>query len=63
MIGRKLLVVTATSAKSDDSLIGNLLKTTFPQLTLQPGETVGDFAVRVADAAGLTVASWEIRAE
>lgn len=59
VIGRKLLTVTATSATSNDSLIESLLKTTFPKVNLQPGETLEAFAGRVADAAGLTVAKWE----
>ena len=63
VIGRRLLTVTATSATSHDSLIESLLKTTFPKLSPRPGETVQDFAVRVADAAGLTVANWECSGE
>ena len=63
VIGRKLLTVTATSATSHDSLIETLLKTTFPKLSPHPGETVEVFAVRVADAAGLTVAHWECSGE
>ena len=59
VIGRKLLTVTATSATSNDSLIESLLKTTFSNLRLHPGETVDAFGERVAEAAGLTVASWE----
>ena len=63
VVGRKLLTVTATSANSDDSLIENLLKTTFPPMNPQPGETLEGFAERVADSAGLTVANWEISGE
>lgn len=63
VIGRRLLSVTATSATSHDSLIETLLKTTFPKLSPHPGETVKDFAERVADAAGLTVANWECSGE
>lgn len=63
VIGRKLLTVTATSATSDDSLIESWLKTALPKLSPRPGETVKDFAVRVAEAAGLTVANWECSGE
>lgn len=63
VIGRRLLTVTATSATSHDSLIETLLKTTFPKLSPLPGETVEGFAVRVAEAAGLTVANWECSGE
>jgi len=63
VIGRRLLTVTATSATSHDSLIENLLKSTFPKLSPHPGENVEAFAVRVADAAGLTVANWECSGE
>lgn len=59
VVGRKLLTVSATSATSDDSLIETLLKTTFPPMSPQAGETMEAFAERVAVAAGLTVAKWE----
>ncbi len=60
VIGRKLLTVTADNAHSDDSLIENLLKATFPRMNQDSGESLEDFAIRVADAAGLTVATWEL---
>lgn len=60
VVGRKLLTVTATSATSDDGLIESLLKITFPPMTFLPGETLEGFAERVADAAGLTVAKWDL---
>ena len=62
VVGRKLLTVTATSAHSDDSLIESLLTTIFPTLSLNPGETLAEFAERVAEGAGLTVANWEFSA-
>jgi hypothetical protein len=59
IVGRKLLTVSATSVTSDDSLIESLLKTTFPGMSPEAGETLEAFAERVAVAAGLTVAKWE----
>ena len=59
VVGRKLLTVTPTSATSDDSLIDNLLKTTFDSVDFQPGGSLEEFAEKVAEAAGLTVAKWE----
>ena len=63
VVGRKLLTVSATSAVSDDSLIESLLKTTFPPMRPEAGETLEAFAERVAVAAGLTVAKWESAGE
>ncbi len=63
VVGRKLLTVTATSATSDDSLIESLLQTTFPAINLRDGEMLEGFAERVAEAAGLTVAKWELSGE
>ena len=63
VVGRKLVTVTPSSASSDDSLIDSLLQITFPRISPAPGETLREFAERVAEAAGLTVAKWEMGGE